>query len=116
MRTGQVLVKAERKRDEDENHHNCKRSSVRHGRRDVQRRGPFRAQRADLLFLWVELQREVRCQSRALRRQVRDRAQERAWLLRLDPTTPQVEVATIRPDLHSVSLNQVSAFIDRKST
>ena len=74
----------EQRRHCNEKHNSRKRSCVRHGRRSSYRRWANRVQRADVLLLRLQVQREVRQQSSAILGQVSGNAEERPRLLRLD--------------------------------
>ena len=85
---GTVLMKTDEGRDENGEHNSGERSCVRHGRRNGHRRWTNRAPGADVLFLRLQVQREVRCESGALPGQVRGTTEERPRLLRLSPGSP----------------------------
>src|ERR1035437_493967 len=57
---GPGTCECERRRDDNEEHNSCERSCVRHGRRNGYRRWTYRVQRADVLLLRLQVQREVR--------------------------------------------------------
>jgi hypothetical protein len=66
--------------------------------RNGYRRRTNRAQGADVLLLWLQVQREVRSYSGAIRGQVCGNAEERPGLLQLNPTTPRVNaMPTVAP-------------------
>ena len=98
-RNGTVLVKTDEGREENGEHNSCERSCVRYGRRDGYRRWPNRAQRADVLLLRLQVQREIRSQSGAVSGQVFGSAGKQPWMLRLNRISRLAQPACPHPRL-----------------
>ena len=79
-----------RRKDDHEKHNNCERSCMWYGHRTSYRSWTNRAQRADVLLLRLQVQRNVRSSPGAICGQVCGNAQEQPGLLQLSPTTPPV--------------------------